>query len=71
MDDIGVAVLGAENIRCLKPSTGAEDFTFFAMACPSTTIMMGYQNEEKGVTCDPQLIGKMGILKENRINCPV
>ncbi len=49
MHDIGVHVLGAENIRYLKPSTGAEDFAFFAMARPSTMIMLGCGNEEKGI----------------------
>ncbi len=47
--DIGVQVLGPENVKYLKPSTGAEDFAFFAMARPSTMIMLGCRNEEKGI----------------------
>jgi len=49
MYEIGVQVLGSENVQYLKPSTGAEDFAFFAMARPSAMMMLGCRNEEKGI----------------------
>jgi amidohydrolase len=49
MHDIGAHVLGPENIKTLKPSTGAEDFAFFAKARPSAMMMLGCRNEEKGI----------------------
>jgi len=47
--EIGIQVLGVDNIKYLKPSTGAEDFAFFALARPSAMIMLGCRNEAKGI----------------------
>jgi len=49
LHEIGLKVLGEENIKFLKPSTGAEDFAFFAQARPSSMIMLGCRNEKKEI----------------------
>jgi amidohydrolase len=43
------SVLGEENIFSLIASTGAEDFAYFSMACPSAIMRLGCSNESKGI----------------------
>lgn len=43
------SVLGEENIFSLIPSTGAEDFAYFSMACPSAIMRLGCSNASKGI----------------------
>ncbi|MBC8443812.1 MAG: amidohydrolase [Deltaproteobacteria bacterium] len=43
------SVLDEENIFSLIPSTGAEDFAYFSMACPSAIMRLGCSNASKGI----------------------
>jgi len=43
-------VLGKEKVSFLKPTTGAEDFSFFAQERPASIIRIGSGNPEKGIT---------------------
>lgn len=47
--EAAAVVLGEENIFSLVPSTGAEDFAYFSMACPSAIMRLGCSNENKGI----------------------
>ena len=43
------SVLSSENVRYLSPSTGAEDFAYFALERPSAIIRIGCGNKEKDI----------------------
>jgi len=42
-------IFGADNVHSLPPTTGAEDFAYFAQERPSAIIKMGCGNEVKGL----------------------
>jgi amidohydrolase len=43
-------VLGPDKVSFLNPTTGAEDFAFFAQERPASIIRIGSGNPEKGIT---------------------
>lgn len=50
MYGIAQDLLGRENVEYLIPTTGAEDFSFYAQMVPATLIRIGCGNPEKGIT---------------------
>lgn len=48
--DAAAGVLGNNNIQILPPSTGAEDFAYFSMACPSAILRLGCANTGRGIS---------------------
>lgn len=50
MAKVAKALFSEENVVELPPSTGAEDFAFFAAERPSAIIRIGCSNEAKGLT---------------------
>ena len=50
MRDTAAGLLGEENVYYLKPTTGAEDFAFFAQKKPSSMIRIECGNEAEGIT---------------------
>ena len=49
MHGIAAGVLGPENVSYIKPTTGAEDFAFFAQQKPATLIRIGCGNKARGI----------------------
>jgi amidohydrolase len=47
--DISCDVLGSDNVQYIPPTTGAEDFAYFALERPSAIIRLGCGNESKGI----------------------
>ncbi len=47
---IAAGLLGPENVYHIKPTTGAEDFAFFAQERPAALIRIGCGNEARGIT---------------------
>ena len=43
-------VLGQDKVSFMKPTTGAEDFAFFAQERPASIIRIGSGNPDKGIT---------------------
>ena len=41
--------IGAENVKVLKPSMGAEDFSYYLEKCPGAFFRLGTRNEAKGI----------------------
>ncbi len=50
MFDTAAELLGEENVYYIKPTTGAEDFSFFAQEKPAALVRIGCGNEKKGLT---------------------
>jgi len=49
LNETAASVLSSENVRYLSPSTGAEDFAYFALERPSAIIRIGCGNKEKNI----------------------
>ena len=49
MFETAVELLGEGNVYHIKPTTGAEDFSFFAREKPATLVRIGCGNKEKGI----------------------
>lgn len=47
--EAAAAVLGPENVTWIPPTTGSEDFAYFAEACPGAIMRLGCGNEAKGI----------------------
>ena len=47
--ETAASVLGSENVQYLSPSTGAEDFAYFALERPSAIIRIGCGSKEKEI----------------------
>jgi len=47
--DVASEVLGSGKVDYIPPSTGAEDFAFFAIERPSALIRLGCGNRERGI----------------------
>ena len=47
--EIGSAVLGQQGVMQIKPSMGAEDFSYFQEKVPGAFIFIGVGNPEKGI----------------------
>ncbi|WP_044348832.1 M20 metallopeptidase family protein [Dethiosulfatarculus sandiegensis] len=49
MHETAAQVVGEENVLWLPPTTGGEDFAFYAEQIPGTIIRLGSRNQDKGI----------------------
>jgi amidohydrolase len=50
MYETAAEIVGPKNMLWLPPTTGGEDFAFYAEKIPATIIRLGSRNQEKGIT---------------------